>query len=78
MVFKMMFITRDRNGRLKQIPEKLNRYLNAYPDFCIACEYSGRDEQTYAYYGCPECQCREIGLIEELRSCWVDDKKSNP
>ena len=31
------------------------------------------DERMYQYYGCPDCECREIELIEHLKTCWVDD-----
>lgn len=28
--------------------------------FCIACSYSGVDEQLYAAYGCPACNCKPV------------------
>lgn len=26
---------------------------------CIACKYSGSDEEAYKAHGCPECICEE-------------------
>lgn len=26
---------------------------------CIACKYSGSDDQMYCAYGCPDCVCEK-------------------
>lgn len=36
---------------------------------CIACEYSGIDEETYRAHGCPECTCDDYDPTPWCHGC---------
>jgi hypothetical protein len=66
----MMFVTREYKGKLKYYPERLNKYLSNYQHACYPCKYPG----TIVAILMPDCKCREVALIKELETCWIDDK----